>query len=394
MRQIFITLLALVPCLLIAITRTVVKDCSGRNTCIQTVLTDSYQGYTALGYPEWVEDNISSADFWLDEIENRTVCTISGHVNDNDLSQKIMYLNGQEYQDFTINTEGNYTIPYLYTRDAEIRLLFKKSGCLPSYRDISISYNNAMLQDYTVSNVNMYAFNLNDIRVSNAGNGSFVTIKAAIDFIIEHVNSGLYTGEAIRIRVLPGTYPESVDLSPLANLGITNFSLVGVGNAIINGDGYGIKLVVDAYSPCNGAVYNINSLKITGSGRGIIFKDYLGDETENVQAPHLTLHINNCTIYEFDSGSFSGTGDPIFSAAAIHFEGAGSITSCHIQDNDIYASSNTYSLYCQAGGVYICNNSSSITEVKNNVFTNNQGSLSGGLVAKGMGQILISDNEF
>ena len=236
-----------------------------------------------------------------------------------------------------------------------------------------------------------YAYNLNDIRVSNAGSGSFVTINAALEFISEYVGSGLYTGEPIRIRVLPGTYPESVDLSPLAALGITNFTLEGAGDVIINGDVYGIKLVVNEDYPCDGAVYNIKDIKVTGSDIGILFKDFLGEASGNVQAPQLTLHVQGCTVYDCSMGSYPDTSLPEYSAAGIHFEGAGSIENCNLYNNQATGSSVTPPEYGQAGGLFVKNNSSTVTEVLHNTFSNNQGGLSGGLVAKGTGQIRISN---
>lgn len=345
---------------------------------------------------EWVENNITASDSWLDLVDNRAVCTIRGQVFDNNISAVTgtMLINGVENREFPIGPNGFYEIPYLYTHDASVSLLFKKSGDLQLSRDVQMSYSTAMQNDYIVSNVYMPALDLTNIRVSSTGDELFISINAALDFIMDYVGSEFYTGEAIRIKVFPGTYAESVDLSPLAALGITNFTLEGVGEAIINGDGYGIKLVVDDNSPCNGAVYAINSLKIGDSGRGILFKDYWDELSGDLQSPQLTLNINNCTIYSCGSSSYTGTSNPIFSAAAIHFEGAGSITNCHLYDNVMTTGSDTYSQYCQAGGLFVNNNTSSETQITYNKFINNTGALGGGLVAKGKGNILIRNNEF
>ncbi|PKN74683.1 MAG: hypothetical protein CVU49_07505 [Candidatus Cloacimonetes bacterium HGW-Cloacimonetes-2] len=353
-------------------------------------------GWHSDSFDDWVVSNIVTSTNWLNQIENRSVCMIKGQINGSDFSNITgsILINGQGLGSFSIDQNGFYSIPYLYTKDVTVRLVFEKPGCIPSYCDININYSYAMLHDQIAQNVTIYALNLNDIRVSSAGNGSFHTINQAVDFVQSFVDSGLYTGEAIRIRVLPGTYAESVDLSPLAALGITNFTLEGVGDVIINGDGYGIKLVVDDNSPCNGAVYTINSLKIADSGRGILFKDYWDELSGGVQSPQLTLNINNCTVSDCGSSSYSGTSNPIFSAAAIHFEGAGSITSCQIHDNVMTTDLDTYSQYCQAGGLFVNNNTSSETVIADNIFTNNTGALSGGLVAKGKGNILIRNNEF
>jgi hypothetical protein len=273
---------------------------------------------------------------------------------------------------------------------------FSKAGCIPTIKKFHIDYNESTCQANSFNNVSARIMNLNlqDIRVSSSDLGSFNSIGDALDYLITYFSTYPYNNEAIRIRVLPGTYSESVDLSPLAALGITNFTLEGVGETIINGDSYGVKLVTDIDSACSGAVYNIMNLKITGSVRGVTFKDSWDELSGDVQAPQLTLNINNCTIYDCGSSSYSGTGNPIFSAAAIHFEGAGSITNCHLYDNVMTTSSDTYSQYCQAGGLFVNNNTTSDTEIAYNIFTNNTGALSGGLVAKGKGNILIRNNEF
>lgn len=354
-------------------------------------------GWSKYNFDNWVDFNIQESTSWLNQIENRTVCTISGQINGSDFSDitGTMFINGQQNENIIIDQYGNYQISYLYTKNASVRLVFEKPGCFPTYRNINITSYNGIINDHTVPNISMIQFNLNNILVSNAGIGSFDTINGAIDFVMDYVVSGLYNGEAIKIRVLPGMYSESVDLSSLAALGISNFTLEGVGNAIINGSDYGINLVIpDDTTICNGAVYHINNLKFTNSVRGIRFKDCVDNNSEPLQTPRLTLHINNCTVYDCGTNSYTDNNGTIFSAAGIHFEGAGSILNCHFNNNNIQSSDENCSLYVQAGGVYICNNTASTTEVRFNTFTNNTGGLCGGLTAKGRGQIRISDNEF
>lgn len=107
--------------------------------------------------------------------------------------------------------------------------------------------------------------------------------------------------------------------------------------------------------------------------------------------PNLKLHISNCELVDCASASFDGN---FYSAAAIHFEGGGSISNCHFLNNSISAAAE-YSQFSQAGGVFIRNNTTSTIEVKYNEFTNNVGGLSGGLVATGTGPIRITnDNKF
>ncbi|MDD3606033.1 MAG: FlgD immunoglobulin-like domain containing protein [Candidatus Cloacimonas acidaminovorans] len=333
---------------------------------------------------------------------NRAIGIISGTITNSDLTgiEMKVYIGDSELQlsqDFyRLNPDGSWAVAYTLLRDSDVKIRFGKPGSLPTIRKYHIDYDNTSYSINGIDNqqVSLKDFNLRNIIVSQANTGSFEEINDALRFIVEHFSENVYNGEAIRIIVLPGTYTESVDLSPLAALGITNFTLEGVGDAIIDGDGYGINLVVNAYSPCIGAVYNIRKLKIINSDRGILFKDYWDESSGNAQAPQLTLNINNCTIYNCGSSSYSGTSDPIFSAAAIHFEGAGTISYCNISNNNMLSGSSTYSLYIQAGGVYISNNTTSLAEVRYSKFTSNKGGLSGGLVAKGKGEIWIQYNEF
>jgi len=235
---------------------------------------------------------------------------------------------------------------------------------------------------------------LNNLTVSNTDSGSFTSINSALDFINDYLDSGLYNNEPIRIKVLSGTYDESVDLSPLAALGVTNFTLEGEENTIIDVETYGINLHIPETTTIIGATYNLKNLKITGCERGIVFKEYWDEITGIAQAPKLQLHIDNCTVNDCETTDYDDQSDYICSAAAIHFEGAGSVANCQLQNNTITTYSNDYSEYCQAGGLFICNNTTSNVEVSGNRFTSNTGALCGGLVAKGLGAILIHDNEF
>lgn len=333
---------------------------------------------------------------------NRAISTISGSIVQTDLTGvQIKAYIGHNLQQLNpehcvLFPDGRWIVAYTFLQDTDIVVEFSKAGCIPTIKKFHIDYNESSCQANSFNNVSarIMNFNLHDIRVSSSDLGSFNSIGDALEYLLTYFSTYPYNNEAIRIRVLPGTYSESVDLSPLAALGITNFTLEGVGDPIINGDSYGIKLIVDEDSSCNGAVYNINNLIIADSGRGILFKDYWDELSGNLQAPQLTLNIYNCPIYDCGSSSYSGTSNPIFSAAAIHFEGAGSISNCHIHDNVMTTGSNTYSQYCQAGGLFVNNNTSSETKITYNRFTNNTGALSGGLVAKGKGNILISNNEF
>ncbi|GAB1366845.1 hypothetical protein MASR1M36_17160 [Candidatus Cloacimonadaceae bacterium] len=328
---------------------------------------------------------------WMYDISNRAITEIKGHVADNNISQITakMYLNGNEYQDFMLDAQGNYCIPYLYTRDADIRLIFEKSGCLPTYRDISLRYADAMLHDYTVPNATMHAFDLNNLTVSNSGSGSFTSINSAMGFVYDYLASGLYNNEPIRIKLLAGTYDESVDLSPLAALGVTNFTLEGEGNPEIKGQ---ITLNCEALSPLQAAGYKIKGIRFSDTALAILFRDSWDDNAEEAHAPHFKLTVENCHFQ--DCGSPDIQSQSSYGAAAIHFEGAGVINACTFTDNVLTASSSNYATNLKAGAIYVLNNSSDAVTISGCGFANNLGAVSGGLALSGTGAIKVKNNTF
>jgi len=342
---------------------------------------------------DWVGANITSADAWLDQPENRAVSFIRGQVEDNDLGQitsKKMFLNGIEYQDIELDPYGNYEIPFLYTRDANVRLVFEKPGCLPTYRDISMHYSDAMLHDYAVPKATMRDFNLNNIIVAKNGDGSFISINTAIDFIYDYLDSGLYNNEPIRIRVLAGTYPESVDLSPLAALGIADFTLEGEGNAVIEGS---VILNCLNASQLQSAAYKIKGISFTNTALGIGFKDIWDDSVDESHAPHIKLTVESCQFQTCGYSIIPG-GSSLYGAAGIHFEGAGVIRSCSFTDNFLTAIHDNLTDNLLSGAVYVRNNSIDSVLINNCTFTNNQGAVSGGLVICGTGDTQVLNNTF
>jgi len=354
------------------------------------------------GHPRIVPNVVNRVVDSIRDISNRSISTISGIVYGVDLSEVSMTVflgdNTQslspEYYQF--NPDGTWKVFNTLLQDTDYRVQFCKPGFF-SEVEYHVDYNPSNCSADNVDNQVVFIndYNLQNITVSNQDHGQFDEVNEVVDFLERYYSANEYNGEEIVVKLLSGSgnYGE-IDLSPLAAIGITNFTLQGVGEPTIDGDDYGIKLVVGQNSPCNGAVYNINGIKITGSSRGILFKDYWNDSSGSLQAPQLTLNINNCTIHDCGSSSGSFIIDPMFSAAAIHFEGAGLVSYCNIHDNDMAASIVEDSPYCQAGGLFVYNNTSSEAVVTCNIFTNNTGSLSGGIVAKGKGNALISNNQF
>ncbi|MDD4309129.1 MAG: T9SS type A sorting domain-containing protein [Candidatus Cloacimonetes bacterium] len=321
----------------------------------------------------WVAGQISSSANWLNLIENRTVCTISGHVNDTDQSQitGTMYLNGQEYQDFTINTEGNYTIPYLYTRDAEIMLVFEKPDCWSSYRDLSLNYGNAMLHDITISNVTMYDHDLNNIIVSKNGSGSFTSINQALNAIVDYCNSGLYNSEPIRIKVLPGTYPERLDLSPLAGYNIPSLTIKGWGSGVI--------IDAELVGSC---------IRMVGNSTGEIFIDNLtltnalGGIQINLTAGN-RLTVTNCTISNCVASDCCGLG--------IYSNIPSTISNCTITNNHGNEDGQEET---SGAGLFLENNTTSPTIVTGCTISNNHAGNASALHLYGSGHFEIRNNSF
>ncbi|HPV15447.1 MAG TPA: hypothetical protein PL126_07355, partial [Candidatus Cloacimonadota bacterium] len=348
-----------------------------------------------------------AASYFTDPF-NRAVSTISGNIHYTDLSgvEMTAYLGDLEHplddRFCKLNSDGSWSVAYTLLRDADVVVKFSKAGCLPTVKRYRMVYDNTSHSVNSIENqwITLYNFNLQNIVVSKNQAGSFGEVHDAVCFLADYFTHNTYNGEEIIIKVFSGTYFCPVDLSLLVAKGITNFTLEGVGEAIIKTRGYGIKLVVEEESNISGAVYNIDNIHITaGNGprrdvRGIIYIDRFNDSAGDLPAPKITLNIQNCKIYDCYSYCPLETVDPVPCASAIHFEGAGSITGCDIHDNTVYGSDLAEDEDFQAGGLYVNNNTSSLVEISLNTFENNRGGIAGGVVAKGRGSILIKDNKF
>jgi hypothetical protein len=340
-------------------------------------------GWKDYDYDDWVASNVAASDNWLDQIENRTVCTINGNVNYSDFSEitGTMYINGQVNKVFNIDSEGNYQIPYLYTRDAQIQLRFEKPGCFPSYRDVSINYNNAMLQDITATSVSMYAFNLDNIIVSNTGNGSFTSVKQAIDYIIGLIGDGNYNGEAITIKVMPGIYREMIDFSPLSGYDIPTLTLTGSNVNTLNlpqtgSDG---NVIIDSgtLGMC---------IKIVGNGINNILIDNL-ELTNALSGIHVNmqngskLSVNNCTISNCSSPNIVGLG--------IYSNIPSTIIKCMITNN---TGEDDGQGYTAGGAMYLVNNTSSSTIINDCTLSGNDAGNAAAIYMSGSGHFELTNN--
>jgi len=122
---------------------------------------------------------------------------------------------------------------------------------------------------YVINTETMFAKAiLSNIIVSQDNMRTFETVSEAVNCIHDYCSTGLYNGEPIRIRVMPETYPEDINLSPLAAYPISSFTLEGIGEAIIEG---GITLDCSAGSSMPEAEYFIKDLEITNATNGIVF---------------------------------------------------------------------------------------------------------------------------
>ncbi|KAF5044638.1 FlgD Ig-like domain protein [anaerobic digester metagenome] len=349
-------------------------------------------GWTGYNYDNWVQTSIDSSDNWLDQMENRALFFIKGTVEDEDLSSVTgtMYINENEYQDITIDADGNYSIPFLYTDDFNVHLEFVKDGCFTEYRDLSIQYNYAQNNDYILPKVYMYELDLfSDLRVCETGDAPFRSINAAIDFVERYIDAGLYVNEPIFIYV-QGTFNESVNLSHLASKGITNFTIDGEGRATLagNGTGHGFFLSVGSDVDFDEAEYKIKRINITGFERGIVYHEYNDVDSYD---PVIKLTIDHCNIYGCGASVCTDDG---FSAGAIHFEGTGTINGCKFWNNSVSGSDLTNCESYLAGALYLKNNSSNQLVIRNCHFDNNSGGAAGAIMVSGVGKVIIGSNSF
>ncbi|MGI6198744.1 MAG: T9SS type A sorting domain-containing protein [Candidatus Cloacimonadaceae bacterium] len=355
---------------------------------------------------------VSNAVSYFKDPFNRAIATISGRFFNTDLNGIVMevFLGDLEHplddSFYKLNSDGSWSVAYTLPRDMDVIVKFSKDDCLPTLKRYHMAYDGITHSVNSIENqfVRMYDFTPFNIVVSKTHSGSFGEISDAVNFLTNYINETTYHGEPIRIGVASGTYSCPVDLSPLVAKGVTNFTLEGMGNSIIKTVGYGIKLVVDTPADPAGNVpmYNIKNIHITADNvpgnndnmRGIIYMDLPGGPEGSLTDPRITLNIQNCKIYDCCSYRSSETINPVPSAAAIHFEGAGTISDCEIYDNWIRGSDGTDSEHFQAGGLYVNNNTSSLVVINGNTFEHNEGGLAGGVVAKGKGSILIHNNDF
>jgi len=337
-------------------------------------------------------------------LSNRTLNTIRGSILTPDISDVSISecsVSGYHFplplfsEDESIDTNGCWQIPYTMNHSSELRIVFTKPGHFPTVKYLTVTYDP---ETYSVSHtdnipVHLYPNNFQNIRVSSAGDGSFQTISDAVDYLLGLASSGQYHGEAVKIWVFPGTYHESLDLRLLSEVGISNFTIEGVGEVILNDSNMGVNCDLSGLT-VGEAVYTIKNIKVIDCDTGILFKDRLAETSAQPYTPSMTLHIEDCEFEECGRAIGDGTPCELISAGAIHFEGAGSIRNCSFTDNTMSGSDAASDQHFIAGAVYIRNNSTGAAILEGCEFISNSGGLTGGLATTGTGEILVTNNHF
>ncbi|MDD2228277.1 MAG: T9SS type A sorting domain-containing protein [Candidatus Cloacimonetes bacterium] len=342
----------------------------------------------------YVQTGITSSATWMNNQVNETIGLISGTVSDPNPSSVTlkMFVNGLLYNTSMVNSDGSYTLPYIYTRGSNVRLIFSKANCMPTYRDIVVNYVLGEITYLPITPVTVYSVNLNNILVSQSQQGSFQSVSAAVDYLQDLMANNLYSGQAIKIRVLAGTatatYTEDINLSPLIGYPIPSFTLEGIGDVIING---GITLEGGALYGDIISNYTIKRLSVTNATQGIRYIDtecFNYDNTARIKLNVQNCHIYGCGIYGGDTFSLNG-----YSGGGVCFEGAGSITGTLFENNKmLYGPS--WGNFNKAGAIFVNNCTNLPVEIKNNTFNNNQGAVGGAVVLTGSGETLMSNNSF
>lgn len=219
--------------------------------------------------------------------------------------------------------------------------------------------------------VSLTRVQLNHVLVSTQSSyPCYESIGKAIQGIQAAVDSG-YNNEAIVIKVLPGVYSESIDLSPLANGQVSSLTLKGWGEGVLidpeNTD-YCIKVIGNCISNII-----IENLTLTNAGGGV----YVNlDNSER-------LTVKNCTISNCSSPNFRGL--------SISSNVPSTITDCEITNNiwieDDQGEGST-------AGLFLINNTSTPTIVTGCTISNNYAENISALYLSGSGHFDVKENTF
>lgn len=245
----------------------------------------------------FIENEIEALVEKYQDLENRATCYITGTVNCPDYSDiEIQAYKGSSHLPLTdeyryVKPDGSWKIPYTLVKSDIITIKFLKNGYLPSIIDYTVQYSPTS-STFSLNPIQFYAFDLNNIMVSKSGMGSFPSINSAIEYLENYVHTSLYDNTPIKIKILPDSYCETIDLSPLADVNIPSLTIIGWGEGVI------INRQVDATCyPCiimtgnQGENIFIDNLTINHASVGVLV-DLL--EADRITISNCTF--NNCSI--------------------------------------------------------------------------------------------------
>jgi len=327
----------------------------------------------------------------LDSIESKHVGYATGSVSRQGslcggASVTIHDLIGNHVYHTTSNDEGQYSFPLIYISACDYEITFESDLSYPLSQIFSVLAD-SLTGNAIIPNVSVPALSVGNIIVSQNDPAYFQTINAALDHVIHNSSSQSISGVPVNIKVLGGTYPENIDLTPLINHNISRFTLDGSGTATIDGNSgeYCIQAIAGAYPQTTPFNYTIKDMTIKNAKYGIYYKDLLYEDYNTV--PNIKLSISNCAITNCGGNSYDNA-----AGGGVHFEGAGIIDSNLFSNNSMcsYSSSNT----SIAGALFINHISTDSVFVNNNDFVNNKGSVAGALVINGSGRVVVSLNNF
>jgi len=321
----------------------------------------------------WVQPNVTNTVEWMNNLDQRTIGYITGILTDPEPTTIAfkMYVNGILNHSGFVDATGSYSAPYTYASNAEVRLTFDKPGYLQTCKVMYVSYQSGQISYPPITSVVFRPYNLGNIIVSKGGQYSFDNISAIVPYLMDCVYSEQYTGEPILIRVLPGTYNETIDFSPLANGQISNLTLIGWGPGVI----------VDAQ-------YLGSCIRVTGQGIGNLLIDNV-TLTNAMGGIHVNLQdcnrltVTNCTITNCLSSNFRGL--------AVVSNVPATISNCTISGNGWFDDGQGES---SAAGLFLVNNTTSPTSVTDCSINNNYAETSSALYIYGSGHFEVSNNTF
>ncbi len=157
---------------------------------------------------------------WSSNPMNRATSIISGSVSNFDHSNITIkaYIGSYELvlgSDCDhVQSDGTFRVPYTLMNDADVKLVFIKSGYIPTTKHFHFDYNetHGTINSFPSANVSLFPFSYGNILVGQTNNVSFQTINDALSYIWGVVNGPDYDNSPIVIKVYRGEYPGTLYL--------------------------------------------------------------------------------------------------------------------------------------------------------------------------------------